>query len=72
MKLVWNNISASVFKMKWKCNSVQGCGNGCSQVWTIVMILQIISAACVVLVASEGENTPADSVADEVSHFSQV
>jgi hypothetical protein len=65
-------MSACVLKMKWKCNSVEGRGNGCSQVWTIVMMLEMILATHVLLVASEGDNRRADAIAEGVSSIPQV
>jgi hypothetical protein len=62
MRLVCNHISVSDLKMKWKC------ANGCSHIWTIAMMLQILLTTCILLVASEGE----DAVAEEISHLPQV
>jgi len=58
--------------MKWKSDSVQGRVNGWSHTWTLVIILETLFATSVLLVASERVNTPADTVAAEVSDFPQV
>jgi hypothetical protein len=61
-----------VLKMKWKINSVQGRGNGCIHIWTKVIMLEMILAAHVLLVASEGDSTRADALAEGVSNIPQV
>jgi hypothetical protein len=58
--------------MRWKSDSVQGRANGWSHTWTAVIILETLFATSVLLVASERVNTPAYTVAAEVSDFPQV
>lgn len=72
MRFIQDDISACVFKMKWKSDSAQGRANGWSRTWTIVIILETLFATSVLLVASERVNTPTDTVTAEASDFPQV
>jgi hypothetical protein len=58
--------------MKWKRNSFEGRGSGCSHIWTIVIMLEMILATHILLVASEGGNTRTDAIAEGVSNIPQV
>jgi hypothetical protein len=72
MRFIENDICVCVLKMKWKSDSAQGRANGWSLTWTTVIILETLFATSILLVASERVNTPADTVAAEVSDFPQV
>jgi hypothetical protein len=65
-------MSVCVLKMKCKRNSLEGRGSGCSHVWTIVTMLEMMLATHVLLVASEGDNSRTDAIAEGVSNFPQV
>lgn len=65
-------MSVCVLKMKWKHNSAEGRINGCSRVWTTVIMLEMLLATHVLLVASEGDITRADAIAEGVSNIAQV
>jgi hypothetical protein len=69
---VWDFMSVCVLKMKWIFNSAVGRGNGCSHVWTTVIMLVMLLATHVLLVASEGDNTRADAIAEGISNIPQV
>jgi hypothetical protein len=65
-------MSVCVLKMKWKGNNAEGRGNGCSHVWNTVIMLEVLLATHVLLVASEGDITRADAIAEGVSNIPQV
>jgi hypothetical protein len=65
-------MSVCVLKMEWKRNSFEGRGNGYSHIWTIVIMLEMILATHVLTVASEGDNTRTDAIAEGVSNIPQV